>query len=420
MTGTIANWKSYVREHAGLAVAGAMLVAFLIPVYNNLVPAALVLFFVLTLIKYKSSVQISRIQLPLLSLLLLYMLYLTGMFYTESRPDGWVVLERKLLLLLLPVYFIFFKPLTFKQLQLVLLAFVMGCLVYAVIMFAGALSNYLQYGDTDSFYSQKISTAIHPTYMALYINMAVLILSFWAIYFRKSLNRYLRLFLWFGVMIFSLYILLLASKGGILALCITWMAVIMYYFYSISRWYIGVLAVVVSVGTLIYLVRYPTVTRWKFQRATEIYYMPIDSVMGLYKETTESNAVRRMVWHVSWQSVNENPWGYGTGDSKNHLYNRYKQLGMTGAFERKLNCHNQYLETTMAVGIPGLVLLLLFIFSAIWVGIRNKAFVLCWLMVITAINMLFESMFETQAGVVFIVFCVSLLVTSPPSADKST
>ncbi|MFI5203086.1 MAG: O-antigen ligase family protein [Flavobacteriales bacterium] len=397
----------------------AMLVAVLIPLNKKMVPIALILLFLSTLVYYKQTRKPFTFSLALISLALLYLLHVAGMLVTTDMAEGWFALELKMSMLFIPLYFLLFKPFTAQQTKLILLAFIAGCFGYSVVGFVGSIKNYTGDGDTDWFFSGKISYDIHPTYMAMYICTAILCISAWLIQSWKKLHMGVKIGFLLLLPYFSVFVLLLASKGGIIGLAVTWMAIVMYFFYYIGRWYIGIGAVVLALAGLVYLIKYPTVTRWKFEKATEIYYMPVDSVIALYSESTESNAVRRMVWHVSWECVKQNPMGEGTGDSQNHLHAEFKKRGITGAYKHKLNCHNQYLETIMAVGIPGLLLFIIFLLAGIWNGIREKKFILIWLIIIAMVNMLFESMFETQTGVVFLSFFICMLIASPAANEFS-
>src|SRR5688572_10507037 len=144
MVSTWALITNHTKQQMGLPLGGAMLVVFLIPVYNALVPAALVLFLVLTFIRFSSAYKTSPLQITLLSLLLMYVLYAVGMLYTESASDGWTILERKLSLLVVPLYFMFFRPFNQVPVNYVLASFTAGCFLYAGFMFIRATGNYLE------------------------------------------------------------------------------------------------------------------------------------------------------------------------------------------------------------------------------------------------------------------------------------
>lgn len=101
-------------------------------------------------------------------------------------------------------------------------------------------------------------------------------------------------------------------------------------------------------------------------------------------------------------SVDNLPWGVGTGDVKDEITKYYLSKGSKIITTQYLNAHNQFAQTTIALGIPGLsVLLSFFAFGFITAYRKRDIIFLCFLLLMS-IQMLFESMLEQQAGVIFI------------------
>jgi len=76
------------------------------------------------------------------------------------------------------------------------------------------------------------------------------------------------------------------------------------------------------------------------------------------------------------------------------------------AIDQKLNLHNQYLDTIHEVGVVGLLLLLALFVIPLVVMRRKKTFdviYVCFILMIV-FNSLFESIFETQKGIIFFSF----------------
>ncbi|MFN6036830.1 MAG: O-antigen ligase family protein, partial [Bacteroidota bacterium] len=141
----------------------------------------------------------------------------------------------------------------------------------------------------------------------------------------------------------------------------------------------------------------------------------------LFKEhhrSTESNVVRRMIWTVSGEIISDNPFGVGSGDANTELLKKYRQYDMTGALSKELNAHNQFIQTTLALGYPGLLLLIaLFIFPLLN-SFKNKNYLLFIFLVITTINVAVESMFETESGIVFIILFYCFLLSEKEKITK--
>ena len=114
--------------------------------------------------------------------------------------------------------------------------------------------------------------------------------------------------------------------------------------------------------------------------------------------------------------MRENAFGTGTGDTQSKLNTIYLQQGETYAAEHQLNAHNQFLQTGAELGwIAVLLLVACMVFC--WQSARGEAaatlfFGLC------ALNFLFESFLEVQAGIVFFSFWV--MVYSKHSTRRPT
>jgi len=147
--------------------------------------------------------------------------------------------------------------------------------------------------------------------------------------------------------------------------------------------------------------------------------LSVKSVQDL--STTESSEVRILVWNSSIDLISKN-WlfGTGTGDIKDELLKDYKQKGFLGALEKKLNSHNQYLQTFATLGLFGILILIAMILYFIFNTIKLKSHVFFIVSLIIAFNLLFESMLEVQAGTIFIAMFFSLMASAGASKNIKT
>lgn len=127
---------------------------------------------------------------------------------------------------------------------------------------------------------------------------------------------------------------------------------------------------------------------------------------------------RLLQWRFAGEILTENKaWlsGVGIGSEQDHLNSKFldtgvysgnPELGDSGYID--YNFHNQFLETTVALGLPGLILLLLIIFTVL-IRSRTNLFLSdpSWLL-ITLAFLFTESVFERHVGIVF--FCLILSV----------
>ena len=140
------------------------------------------------------------------------------------------------------------------------------------------------------------------------------------------------------------------------------------------------------------------------------------------EEIASSSGERLLIWWYSFEITNDNLlFGVGTGDVKDKLLDKYREKQMYNALGLKLNAHNQYLETTLALGVIGLIVLLLILVLPAMYGMERKHYLLLIFLILIAFNFLFESMLETQAGVVFYAFFNAYLfaIKKDPASEET-
>ncbi|MBP8042469.1 MAG: hypothetical protein KAZ36_11230, partial [Bacteroidales bacterium] len=102
-----------------------------------------------------------------------------------------------------------------------------------------------------------------------------------------------------------------------------------------------------------------------------------------------------------------------TGDSKDELMEKYQEKQMEEAMKARLNVHNQYLETTIQLGMLGLLSLLFIFTSAFCRAAKRRDIKLALVLFVNALFFLFESVLNTQTGVYYFVFVISVLLFVP-------
>jgi O-antigen ligase len=134
--------------------------------------------------------------------------------------------------------------------------------------------------------------------------------------------------------------------------------------------------------------------------------------------TPEDKADRIALWTTALEIIKKNFLiGVGTGDVKDNLLDTYRKNGIFYAFDHKLNAHNQYLQTSIALGLAGfLVLVAILLFPALRALQRHQDIYLVFLFIFS-IAILSESMLEIQAGVVFYAFFNVFLFTADKNGD---
>ena len=137
------------------------------------------------------------------------------------------------------------------------------------------------------------------------------------------------------------------------------------------------------------------------------------------KKDTKPKADRPLIYSNALNLIGQNPiLGAGTGDVKQVMNDLYKSHGIT---EGNLNPHNQFLQTAIALGCVGLLLLLMIYLCFALRLFDRGAWLLVSAVLLSAVCMLTESVLERQMGVHLCVFayCWFNMMTTKKRSCKS-
>lgn len=383
-----------------------MLLAFLLPIWPKFVPITIALIFLFWLIEggFKNKFQnIIRNRIGLV-FIAFYLLYLIGLIYTIDMGRGLFDLEVKLSLFIFPVLFLSgSENISKTKLSDILKSFVAGCFVVSLFLIVRALYLYFQTNEFVKLTYTNLSYFTSPSYLAMYLNFAVLIV--FLSFFEKATSKLLLFFKVFLFLFFVGFIVLLSSKSGILSLIFGILFMFAYLIFR-KKYLTMALLVFVSMILLFLVVKYAKVTTERITTAVDTFinYKSISST------AQESTSDRILIWNASKEIIKGNPvFGVGTGDVKDALQNEYKKENISFAIEKSLNAHNQYFQTGIALGFTGLIILILSLLIPLFLAFKNRNSIYSYFLLLIVINLLFESMLERQAGVVFYAFFNALL-----------
>jgi O-antigen ligase len=392
------------------------LLAFLIPVLPAVIPGAIVLLALNWLAgkNYGNLTSKKKDRLWFLLSISLYAMYIAGMAWSTNTAFGLKDLETKLSLLVFPV--IFFsseKPGTQKLLDIAT-AFIYGCLTAAALCLGRALYYYFHvkylaahnvfawdYG-IDFFLKERLSIWIHPGYISMYFVMALACLH-WIKITKGLFSVWMKYLIPFTL---SVFILLFNSKAGIISLFLLGVYAAWHLIFREKK------IIAVAIGFMLMVLVFASLYFSESQFAIRI-NGAIHTLSGTtnIKNNEESTASRIEIWNAAESVISEHYFtGTGTGDVKDALLHEYNKEGMVYAFKENLNAHNQFLQTFAALGITGFFFLCASLLLPLWVAWKKKNYLYTTFILIMLLNLLTESMFETQAGVIFYAFFNSLFL----------
>jgi len=388
--------------------------SFCLPLFQHLTPLIAILVWVSSLF-FKNNYAAVLKNKTVISLLIFHVLYCLGMIYTDNNQQGLFNLQVKLSLLLFPFVLIPILEFDREKTRTVFSFFIYGCLTACAICFLLATYRYIEekwlisqhlynlnYG-INFFLSSRLSYFMHPSYFAMYLAFSIILLIYskeLGLYFS---NRVLNLLL----ITFSITVFFLASKAGI----IIYFLIAVFYFIKNKKTKLALVFFGIIVALFFILFAIAPEFANKFRGVAKAV-----TEKNVESNATESSSARVLVWQSAVEVISSHPfWGTGTGDSQEELQKIYEKKGYTGVLEKKLNLHNQFLETFVTIGIPGLMALLLILYFGISFFYANKNYAGIFLILIISINFLFESMLETQAGTLFFAFWLIVLLYSKSS-----
>ena len=333
-----------------------------------------------------------------------FAIHLIGYFFSNNKAEASWNIEIKINFLVLP-FLILATSFSKKEILKIKLAFVLGCLLCLVYCMVRAI--YLFYVENlNSFSYSSFTYFLHPSYFAMYLLFAILIL----LLSKKDelfFSKYVELKRIIVILMFVVGIIMASSKMGLIALVL--ILPITVAFLLVANGYkktvfafIGLCVVSVFFAYKLF----PTPFE-RFKVALSV----SESTEQIDVTSSESTAVRVLIWKQAIAIAKTNPlWGTTPGDVNDELFKSYKEHGLTGALEKKLNTHNQFLQTYIGTGLFGFILLMTLTVGLSIFSILKKNYLLLLFSLVIILNFLVESMLQTQAGFTFFVFFSCILI----------
>lgn len=382
-------------EAHGRPAAWALGLLFvLLPLAPELLPVLMVLAALALILRYRRPPRLHGPLLERLSVLIgpaLYLLYVIGMAWSVNWDYGLFDLQIKLPLALFPLLLLVLPADRRKGGQALLTWFALGNAL-AVVLCCAAVPVHLYRGDgglATEIFGNAFSLFLHPSYFALYLCVALLVvLLAWPVALRR----------WRGplLVLFSLGIVLCGSKAGWLSLVMLLPAVLVLRWRdgTVRGWSLALIAG--SLGGVALLTAFSPNVR---ERVLEAWHAATST--DRHQNADTSTEERKLAWDGARDVVRANlPWGTGTGDVKDELIASYARKGYVHMVEKRLNAHSQYLQTWATLGWPGLALLIALLALPVLVAGRTRDVLLLLFILLHALNWAVESMLEVQAGVV--------------------
>jgi len=335
-----------------------------------------------------------------------YFLILTiSLVYSQNLPEGLRTLETKFSFFVFPFFLPILLENSTNQKKLLPILLYSG-LAYIVVSFIDAGIHYQSTQSLTSFFYTELGVGffkegsfVHPAYASFFYNILIAYVGLNLIKNQLSFTRKLISAFLLGLM--ALFIFMLSSKFGILALAVNSCLLLLFYIKESKQVTRAIL--VFLLGTFSGVI---VITQTPLKQRFEAAFSAMTNGNGKYS----SSQTRLDVWSVTTEIIGENPlFGVGIGDIRDELLNKYNEKGYLLYSERGYDSHQEFLQTWAASGVPGIGLLLILFFLMFQKARQTNNFLLTIFSILFLLFGMVESMLERQAGVVFFVFFGMLL-----------
>lgn len=385
-----------------------MLFAFTLPMSQRISVICLGVLVVVALVQVRKVY--AKPYATFVAMVVLFAMYALGLLHKDYPLESHhpAALEQKLSLLVFPLLALLFRPMKAHIRLAVFQMFTLGVIVFSLFSLGLGLVRMLETGSWAEITYAALANGFHPSYASAYAltGVAVLLTDAWFSRKTPSLMRLL------AVGWLLIYICLLASRAGMLCALGLLTALLSVRIFRVRKMDGTTVQGLVGIALVAVL---PLVLPGTSSRVVEM-RMGIQEPLtdaeetGLPPQARSSTQVRFLAWQCSWELLRENPLGVGTDDVTPELMEKYQQRQQEYAYEKKLNAHNQFFETAVELGWPGLISLLAILVLALKEALVRRDMLLQCFLFIVGFNMLFESFLELQAGIVFFGFGMFVLL----------
>ncbi|MBC7552427.1 MAG: O-antigen ligase family protein [Taibaiella sp.] len=326
---------------------------------------------------------------------------LSGLWSTDKETWG-VLLQVKLPVLLLPVSFYCLPAFSRRQLELLTLGIGLMLLAGACYSVSFLILHYQHYIQEYNV-SHMIPTPVYGEYICFSMTIALYIC--WCVYMWPSLNtRPVKWFTGFVMALLAVYLHVLASKSGLLALYIFIIGWGLYL--TIARRSVAGLVVVLSLPVVLTLaVTYIPTLHERKEHIIYTWYRYMDND----KSGRLGDLSRIASYDIALKLIKEHPIaGVGAGDMMPEMIKGYEKWYPSITEQRnRLIPHNQFMTVGFACGLPAMALFIIWVFMPLRRMGRNREsffFFIIWLSLL--MQLMVEPFLEGQFGVFVYLFFI--------------
>ncbi len=394
--------------YENLTYFACLSIVCVLPVYSHLVPLLMVFWFIFWFLengfRFKKTMFDGNRAAILLSIVItLYLWQILGLLFADSLDSGLERIFKRLSFVFFPLVLFYPGKKIINNINLLIRLFAICTFIYIIYCFGNALHNSIIFRDgsivfnphpldyywENFFYSSRFSSHVHPSYLAMYVILSLLI-SFEALsdISQTIVKRGGWLIL---ILTFLIVLYLLSSRAGILAGLIVCPLYFVFKFYKkISGWII-----ILAVALILFIFFNIAKTNTRINYALEM-------ISGDNINISAHRDERYNIWSSAFGVIKNNfILGVGTGDACSELKKEFLKRGYVEGYYDNMNSHNQYIEILLESGIIGLIIFLSFQIYMIYIAISDRNLLYGLFIVMMVVFFSFETILNRLAGITF-------------------
>jgi O-antigen ligase len=339
---------------------------------------------------------------------------LLGFLNTSNFHNAFKQLEKSSSLVIIPLIL---ASCQIHNRNTIISGFIAGCFCSLSIDLGVAAYNYWRTGSTEHFYYWNLTSPFHlnPIYISAYLLFAEIILIH---YLKQSdLRKIFRYVCMSLFVFFFICLLLLASKMAFLCLGLItlWAAITT----RVMKKYTMIGIIALTFSGFIFIINTNFIqSRWRDALSTRSISILKENTMNDFSKVN-GLTLRLLFWKWAILEMADHPLlfisGVGTGDAQDFLNSVYENHNLAVTFSPtekygyyEYDSHNEYIQSLIKNGIAGITSVILLFVVPLRSALKERNSLLVWLCVILLFFCLSESIFETNKGIVFTSFFISL------------
>ncbi|MCY7410768.1 MAG: O-antigen ligase family protein [Chitinophagales bacterium] len=381
-------------------------ISFLLPIHTGYTGIFMVTAFIIWL--WANHFRISFLNKVnrniFFSCIALALVYAAALFYSANQNEAVRKLVLRISMFIFPLVFLAESKIKLPKINTLLTAFIAGGILCALLLIIHGGIIYLKNGE-NLFATRRLTIflKINPAYLSLYFVLMISILA-------KNIslsNSIIKTSCYVAaVLLFIFMIFILAARQQIFILLLLLILLPPTLIVKKKKILITLYSGLIVASLIALLFLFPS-TKSRLENIGNEISTPYSY------NTVNSINERIVIWKAASKLFFRQPiFGYGTGDDNDVLFQEYKIEHLDWPLTDRLNAHNQLLQTSLATGILGIFFLLMLFAVSLYHSIKGKNFLLGVFITSFILSTLTESMFETEAGVVYFSLFNSIMLAA--------